>query len=267
MSSPSVMLVDEGCRGLFANPSSEGQIYIRTLPSIRVPAEVFKIELARDGLHRNFGGGIPKGALMVMVGEPGAGKSVICQRLLYGFLKNGHSVSMVNTELTTKAFIEQMRSLDYGVVGYLLNRELLYVPVYPLIGRVKERKDFLSRLMNGQALFERNITIVDTFSSLVKNDIDKERVIKALSFFKKLAGMDKTIILTIDADELDEDILGPFKSDADIFIRLQSKFIEGLTSRSLIITRFLNPAQRFIEVTGFRIEPTRGFIIDITTVA
>ena len=68
--------------------------------------ELYKIELERDGLHRNLGGGFPKGAIVLMIGKYGAGKSAVSQRLTYGFLKNGHSVTMVSTEFTTKAFLE-----------------------------------------------------------------------------------------------------------------------------------------------------------------
>jgi flagellar protein FlaH len=229
--------------------------------------ELYKIELERDGLHRNLGGGFPKGAIVLMVGKHGAGKSAVSQRLLYGFLKNGHSVTMVSTEFTTKAFLDQMKSLDYNVVNYLLNRELMFIPVYPLIGKAIGREDFLGRVMNSKQLYERDIVFFDTFSALVKTDIDEERVIKCLAFFKKLAGMNKTIILTVDDGELPEPIIAPFKSDADIVISLQTRMIEGATTRSLFVNRYVQSIMPIVEVTGFRIEPKVGFIIDITTVA
>jgi flagellar protein FlaH len=229
--------------------------------------ELYKIELERDGLHRNLGGGFPKGAIVVMMGKYGAGKSAVSQRLLYGFLKNGHSATIVSTEFTTKAFLDQMKSLDYNVVNYLLNRELMFIPVYPLIGRAISREDFLGRLMNSKQLYERDIIFVDTFSSLVKNDIDEERALQCLAFFKKLAGMNKTLILTVEEGELPDSIMAPFKSDADIFLTLQTRIIEGTTSRSIFVNRYVQSVSPIVEVTGFRIEPKVGFIIDITTVA
>ncbi|MGQ9582215.1 MAG: ATPase domain-containing protein [Thermoplasmatota archaeon] len=229
--------------------------------------ELYKIELERDGLHRNLGGGFPKGAICMILGKYGSGKSAVSQRLLYGFLKNGHSVTMVSTEFTTKGFLDQMKSLDYNVVNYLLNKELLFIPVYPLIGRAISRGDFLGRVMNSKQLYERDITFFDTFSSLVKNDIDEERTIRALAFFKKLAGMNKTIILTMEEGELPDAVMAPFKSDADILISIQTRMIEGTTSRAIFVNRYVQSVMPVVEVTGFRIEPKVGFIIDITTVA
>ncbi len=45
----------------------------------------------------------------------------------------------MSTELTTKGFIDQMKSLDYPIVKHLLSGDLLFVPVYPLIGKAIPR--------------------------------------------------------------------------------------------------------------------------------
>jgi flagellar protein FlaH len=121
--------------------------------------------------------------------------------------------------------------------------------------------------MNSKQLYERDIIFFDTFSSLVKNDIDEERVLKAMAFFKKLAGMNKTIILNLEEGEMPDIITAPLKSDADIFLTLQTRIIEGTTSRSIFVNRYVQSVMPIVEVTGFRIEPKVGFIIDITTVA
>jgi flagellar protein FlaH len=229
--------------------------------------ELYKIELERDGLHRNIGGGFPKGAIAVIIGRDGSGKSAVTQRLSFGFLKNGHSVTMISTEFTTKGFLDQMKSLDYNVVNYLLNRELLLIPVYPLIGKARPRQDFLGRVMNSKQLYERDIIVFDTFSSLIKNDIDEERALNVLAFFKKLAGMNKTVILTVEEGAIPENVLAPFRSDADIYLSLSTKVIEGSTTRTIIVNRYVQSMMPIVEMTGFRIEPKVGFIIDITTVA
>jgi flagellar protein FlaH len=229
--------------------------------------EIYNLEIERDGLHRNLGGGFPKGSIVVLMGDHGAGKSAICQRVLYGFLRNQHSATMISTEFTTKGFIDQMKSMNYNIVDYLLNRELLYIPVYPLIGKLRGREDFLGRLMRSKQLYERDIVFIDTFSALIKNDIDMERAIKVLGFFKKLAGMSKTIILTMETGELKEDILAPFQSDSDVYLDLKMRTLEGQTTRTMVINRYTSSAAPVVEATGFRIEPKVGFIIDITTVA
>jgi flagellar protein FlaH len=121
--------------------------------------------------------------------------------------------------------------------------------------------------MNSKQLYERDIVFFDTFSSLVKNDVDEERILKALAFFKKLAGMNKTIVMCMEEGELPPEVMAPLMADADIFLTLKTTIIEGTTARSILVNRYVQSMMPIVEVTGFRIEPKVGFIIDITTVA
>jgi archaeal flagellar protein FlaH len=230
-------------------------------------SDLYKFEIDRDGLHRQLGAGIPKGSIMLLEGKYGAGKSAILQRLTYGFLKNGVTVTYISTELTTPGFIEQMRSLDYPITPYLLNRDLLYIPVFPLIGDAVPRREFLDKLMDTKDLYEREVTIIDSFSSLVKMDLRGQRAIQVLAFFKKLAALSRTIILTVDPVDLDERTLSPLRSDSDIYMSITMAQLEGSTVRALNVNRFGGSTEPVGDAIGFRIEPKIGFIIDITTVA
>ena len=96
---------------------------------------LLRIDIERDSLHRQLGGGIPKGTTMVMSGRFGTGKSAVSQRLSYGFLRHGHTVTYITTELTTKGFIDQMESLDYPVREDMMEGRLTIIPVFPLIGK------------------------------------------------------------------------------------------------------------------------------------
>ena len=229
--------------------------------------EEYLFELERDSFHRHLAGGIPKGTTMLIEGKHGTGKSAISQRFLYGFLTHGHSVTYISTELTTKGFVDQMESLDYSVLNYLLTGTLLFIPVFPLIGKPLPRKDFLTRLVSEPRLFENDIIIIDAFSSLVRESIDKESSIKLMGLFKKLAGKNKTIILTMDPNELHSTILDSFRSVSDIYLTTESTMEEGGLSLRVIVRRFLNAKGRVGKSVGFRIEPGAGLIVDITMVA
>ena len=145
-----------------------------------------KFEIPNDTLHDRLGGVIPGGTIMAIVGKYGSGKSVLSQRLVYGFLHNKHSVSYISTEMTTASFLKQMNSLDYKVLDYLILKTLRFVPVYPLIGKPLDRKDFLSRLMNAPHLFETDVIVIDTFSALAKDELTVKKTLDVLSFFKKM---------------------------------------------------------------------------------
>lgn len=230
-------------------------------------AGLYEFELSRDGLHRSLGEGFPKGMISLVMGEYGAGKSAIMQRLCYGFLQNGVTVTYVSTELTTKGFIDQMKSLEYPVVSHLLTSNLLFIPVYPLIGQAVPRDEFLNKLMEAKQLYDRDVLIIDTFSSLTKKDLKGSRSLQVLAFFKKLTALNKTILLTMDQDEIPEHVLSPFQSDSEIYITIKKAVFEGATTRTLQVHRFGKTTEPVTDAIGFRIEPKIGFIIDITTVA
>ena len=105
-------------------------------------AKYINIEIQRDELHRNIGGAIPKNSLVLMEGVDGAGKSVMAQRIAYGCLENGTSVTYISSELNTMTFIEQMDSMDYNVKFNLIEGNMLFIPMFPLMGTTTLAKDF-----------------------------------------------------------------------------------------------------------------------------
>jgi len=229
--------------------------------------KVYRFELTQDGLHRQLGGGIPKGTTMIMIGENGTGKSAISERLVFGFLKHGHTVTYISTELTTPGFKDQMDSLNYPVSQHLHDKSMLYIPVFPLLGKSRKREDFLGHLMQAKGLFHSDIIVIDTLSALIKHDIDEERAFEMLGFLKKLCGQSKTFILTFDSDDLSERVLSPFKSVSDIYIELKKEVIEGNVDHLMYVTRYGSAQAPVSNSIGFRIEPGAGFIVDITMVS
>ena len=228
---------------------------------------LLRFDFERDGLHRHLGSGLPKGVLVVVSGSVGSGKSAIMERLIYGFLLHHHTINVISTELTTKGFLNQMESLDYPVKKHLLDGTLKFVPVFPLIGKAKQRADFLTRLKSTPGLYEAEVVIVDTFSALVMNDIDESRALETISFFKKIVAKNRTIIMTIDPMELPAEIMGPFRSVADILLELKTEVVEGTMEHIMYVTRYTHAQGPVSTAIGFRIEPRAGFIVDITTVA
>ncbi len=230
-------------------------------------SNILRFDFERDGLHRHLGGGIPKGALVVISGSVGSGKSAIIERLVYGFMLHHHSANIISTELTTKGFMDQMDSLDYPIKRNLMEGTLGFVPVFPLIGKARKRTDFLSRLMSTPGLYDHEVIIVDTFSALVRNDLDESNALQTISFFKKITGRNRSVILTIDPSDISQSIMAPFRSVADILIELKTEVIEGAMEHILYVTRYSQAQGPVSTAVGFRIEPRAGFIVDITTVA
>ena len=230
-------------------------------------ADVFRLQISRDDLHDQLGQGLPAGTITLIEGAKGSGKSAILQRMAFGFLSNDHSVTCISTELTVKDFIDQMYCLDYPIASWLLSGRLKFVPVYPLIGSSRNRKDFLGMLMSSRELFASDVIIIDTFSSLVSNSLrGDENSINVLGFFKKLAGMGKSVIISVDPEEVEGEALSPFESDSHVYLSLVVSQVGGVISRTIMVKRFANTQYRVSPMIGFRIEPNVGMVIEITSV-
>ncbi|VVB96167.1 Putative flagella-related protein H [uncultured archaeon] len=223
--------------------------------------------LDRDELNQMLGGGFPKGSLIMIDGPSGSGKSALCQRFAFGLLDNKHTVTYVSTQLTTKNFIRQMNSLDYPIGIRLLKGELLYIPVFPLLKESTPRIDFVQRLMGAEVLFEKNIIIIDTLSALVRYSINQEKSLELISFFKKLSGVQKTIILTIDSTEMPSNIVTEFKDAAEILMTIKMRQMGSEILRTAMINKYSRPEIQVGAMIGFKVEAKSGVMINISGVS
>ena len=227
----------------------------------------YNFVLDRDELNQMLGGGFPKGSLIMIDGPSGSGKSALCQRFAFGLLDNKNTVTYISTQLTTKNFIAQMKSLDYPIGIRLLKGELLYIPVFPLLKESKPRIDFIQRLMGAEGLYEKNIIIIDTLSALIRYGTDAAKSLELISFFKKISGMQKTIIITMDSAELPTHVVSEFKDAAEILITLKMRQMGTEMLRTMIINKYSRPEIQVGAMIGFKVEARSGVMINISGVS
>lgn len=236
---------------------------------------VHKFDIKQDDLCQRLGGGLPKGAIIVMEGVVGAGKSVLTQRITQGLLQNGVRVGYVSTELTTRSMLDQMDSLGYKEAWAAIpNEKFVFVPTHPVIGERSPRAARLGRLLKARKLYALDVIIFDTFSKLVGDHMaehdDKteamDTVEAVLHLFKRLTGFGKTIILTMDPTQAEASALEPFAVAADIYFRIEKERVAGTTSRRIVVERMSRAARRYAETVGFRVEPRVGIVIEIKAV-
>jgi flagellar protein FlaH len=227
----------------------------------------YNFVLDRDELNQMLGGGFPKGSLIMIDGPSGSGKSALCQRFAFGLLDNKATVTYVSTQLTTKNFIRQMNSLDYPIGIRLLKGELLYIPVFPLLKESKPRIDFIKRLMSAEVLFEKNVIIIDTLSALIRYGTDAEKSLELISFFKKLTGMQKTIIITMDCTEMPQHVVNEFKDAAEILMTLKMRQMGTEMLRTIMINKYSRPEIQVGAMIGFKVEAKSGVMINISGVS
>ncbi len=228
---------------------------------------VYSFKLDRDEINESLGGGFPKGSLVLIIGPNGSGKSVFCQRFAFGLLDNEHTVTYICTQSTSKGFIRQLDSLDYLDKIKWIRQEILYIPVYPLINTAKPRDDFVGKLMGAQALFEKDVIIIDNLSAFVRYNTEPARSLQLIGFFKKITGMEKTVILTMDDSEIEPKIITEFRDAANILITLRQRQMGTEMLRTAIIEKFSAPSVQIGAMFGYKVEKGMGVMIDIGGVA
>ncbi|KAB1194558.1 ATPase [Haloferax sp. MBLA0076] len=235
-----------------------------------------------DRLEKELGGGMPKGAIVLIEGDYGAGKSVLSQRFSYGFCQEDTVVTLVSTELGVRGFLDQMHSLSYDVVKHLLNEEILFLQAEidssgALSGGQQERKQLLRRLMDAETLWDADVIIIDTFDAILRNDPqfealvrqneERQAALEIISFFRELTTKGKTIILTVDPSSVDEGSIGPFRSIADVYFELEMVEVGNDVRRNIFVKRFAGMGQQVGDRVGFSVRSGIGLVIESRSVA
>ena len=226
----------------------------------------FGFDVETDSLADTMGLRLPNRSLYVLQGPVGAGKSLIAQRLTHGMLDNGVKVLVVTTELTTRGWIEQMESIGYGVTDALREGRLM---IFSRFGTVAEaRPDVgLDDVLNSEAVNEADVVILDSASSLMPDELDDKQRFALLQRLRKITAEGRSIMLCLDPDEMNHRLLHNMRASAEVVLDLSTALIGGDLKRSIVVTRFLRAAGPVQTSVGWRVEPSMGFIVDITAVS
>ncbi|MFT4304650.1 MAG: ATPase domain-containing protein [Candidatus Woesearchaeota archaeon] len=230
--------------------------------------KILRMNLERDELSEKLGGGIPEASLMLIEGNDGGGKSILAQRLTYGFIKNGTTVTYISSELHTMGFVDQMSSIGYDITESILHENLTFIPMFPYLGNVKLRDNFIDRLIKTKRLFQNEVIIVDTLSYLIVHDkTSKEKVFDIINFFKKMLSLGKTIIFCVDPQHLNDEFLNIVRAVADIYITVEAKEVLGSLLRVASIKRFRRSEKEIIIQFPFKVEPKVGLSIELASLS
>ena len=226
----------------------------------------FGFDVETDSLADTMGLRLPNRSLYVLQGVVGAGKSLIAQRLVHGMLDNGVKVLVITTELTTRGWIEQMESIGYGVTDALREGRLM---VFSRFGTVAEaRPDVgLEDVLNSEAVGEADVVILDSASALMPDDLDDKQRFELMQKLRKITAEGRSIMLCLDPDEMNDKLLHNMRASAEVVLDLSTALIGGDLKRKIVVTRFLRAAGPVQTSVGWRVEPSMGFIVDITAVS
>lgn len=231
-------------------------------------SNLLSIHLQTDELNRKLGGGIPVGSIFLLEGSDGGGKSIIAQRLLYGLLSHEHKATYISTELNLMGFITQMSSLNYNITKEIISEDLLFFSMYPQIGKVKLKHDFMNELLASKKIFSSDVIIFDTISYLLINsDTTREDAFKLISFIKKISALNKTIIACVDPDQCPKTFLDLLKNISDIYLFTEAKMVIGNLLHVANVIRYKGAPGEVTSATPFKVLPGAGFAIELASLA
>ncbi len=222
-------------------------------------------ELETDSLSDSLGRFLPRRSLYIVTGQIGAGKSLIAQRLAYGLVSNNVRTTVVTTELTTRGWLEQVNSLGYSLEDAANQGHFTLLSRFGVISDEVEEDVGIDDLLASEALENADISIVDRASMLFQNH--EASPDKLLARLRTFCSENRSLMLLIDPDEISSDMMRILSASAEVVLEMKTSEIGGGLSRILAVTRFLRAAGPVQPRIGWRVEPSMGFIVDITAVS
>ena len=226
----------------------------------------FPFVLETDSLADSMGSRLPNRSLYVVQGDVGSGKSLMSQRLSYGLAANDVKVLVITTELTTRGWIEQMESIGYGVTEFIRSGQLM---VFSRFGTIAEALPDvgIQQVLESEAVSKADIVIIDSASSLMPDGLDDHGRFKMMQNLRRITSEGRSIMLCVDEKEMDSKLLHTLRSSSEIVLDMKTAMIGGEIKRNIVVTRYLRAAGPVQSSIGWRVEPSMGFIVDITAVS
>jgi len=226
----------------------------------------FPFVLETDSLADSMGSRLPNRSIYVVQGDVGSGKSLMGQRLSYGLAENDVKVLVITTELTTRGWIEQMESIGYGVTEFIRTGQLM---VFSRFGTIAEALPDvgIQQVLDSEAVSKADIIIIDSASSLMPDDLDDNGRFKMMQKLRKVTSEGRSIMLCVDEKEMDSKLLHTLRASSEIVLDMKTAMIGGEIKRNIVVTRYLRAAGPVQSSIGWRVEPSMGFIVDITAVS
>ena len=222
----------------------------------------------KDGFAARFGTTIPDGSLIFIEGSEGTGKSILCQRFCVSLLNNGHTCSYVSTQFTVKSFLRQTASVGYDMRKQLMSGKLLFISTEVTLAETLPKHTFLESLITTRTLFDPEVIIIDSLSTLLNESLTKDNFADLTNFFNRLKGTGKIIITTANPSEWPEEIHSSLKMFTDIHFRIARQSMPGIgIVHNIYLEKFNGAQKRYEPLTTFSVRPGTGLTIESSGVA
>ena len=218
------------------------------------------ISTGHPEIDKKLGGGIPVGSLILIEGASDAGKSVFCQQLLWGSLKNNFKTIIFTTENTVRSLIPQMDSLGLEIMDYIL---LGWCRIYQMkssqiSGDAHETFQTIMDTIKKSEGYQ--LCIVDSITPIVS----KTRGEESISYFencKALCDRGKTIVNVTHTYAFEQDFLIRIRSVCDAHFKFLIEKVGDKLVKTLEVAKIRGAAQSTGNILSFDVEPEIGMKI------
>ena len=206
-------------------------------------------------LDSKVGGGLPIGSLTLIEGTSGSGKSVLSQQMLWGALQDGFTAALFTSENTVSSLVSQMQKLDLDILDFLL---LGKCRVYPTaLARLGDQapQALISALRNEK---DRTLIIIDSLTSAVMHTSEQSAILRFFEECKRICTNNTSIMITLHAQGVDEDLLNPLRSMCDVNLRLRTEQDGQRMVKLLEVSKVRGADSVTGAIVGFDVEPGWG---------
>ena len=211
-------------------------------------------------IDKKLGGGIPIGSLILVEGQSDAGKSVLCQQMIWGSLNNDFKVLLFTTENTVKSLVTQMESLGLDILDHLLMGWFRIYPMRPSQLKDSANNTFDTILQTMERCEDYSLPIVDSLTPIVTQARGEE----ALAYFERckvLCDKGRTIINVTHTYAFEQDFLIRIRSVCDAHFKLLIEKVGDKLVKTLEVAKIRGAAQSTGNILTFDVEPEVGMKI------
>ncbi|HUV44814.1 MAG TPA: ATPase domain-containing protein [Dehalococcoidales bacterium] len=230
------------------------------LDEVEEEAKKNVISTGHGEIDKKLGGGIPIGSLTLVEGQSDAGKSVLCQQMIWGSLKNDFKVVLFTTENTVKSLVTQMDSLGLSMTDYLLLGRIKIYTMRPSLVRSNAAAALQSILDTMEDYEDFDLPIMDSITQIAAGATGAE----CLAYFercKTLCDRGKTIINVAHTYAFEQDLLVRIRSICDAHFKLAIERVGDRLVKTLEVAKVRGATQTTGNVLSFDVEPEIGMKI------
>lgn len=222
------------------------------------------VSTGNEELDVRLGGGVPVPSLLVIEGDNGTGKTVLCCQLTRGFLISNMKAMYITTESTVKQLLEHSRNISIDLTQSFMRGYLSIVPA--LVEGAKWSKNSARALLSDLVEYLKKSTknysviIVDSASLLLHYASDSD-VHSLLSEVRNIVKRGVTLIMSTHPAIISEKVVKELTAASDVYFRLSIGEIGGRTVKIINVVKIRGAPSLAETSIAFDVDPAFGLKI------